>query len=243
MIARALVALTAVAFTSALAGLVVSARGQAVATDSRRVAGMHENLRAATLVQAGVVRGDLGAVRGPARSLSALAVPPGLPDAMTRHAVALRAAALRAADAPDITAAATATAAMLSACGTCHRAAGTMPTIPAAALPTVGGTVGHMLEHQRAVEGLLRGLVIPSNSEWTQGARALRAAPLHARELPRDAGLTPELLRVEEAIHRLAEEAVAAELPESRVRVYGTLLSRCGDCHRLHQRIWGPRPR
>jgi hypothetical protein len=64
---------------------------------------------------------------------------------------------------------------------------------------------------------------------------------LHARELPRDKKLTPELLRVEEAVHRIAEEAVAAETPESRTRVYSTLLARCADCHGLHNRIWGPK--
>jgi hypothetical protein len=117
-----------------------------------------------------------------------------------------------------------------------------MPAIASKEMPSVGGTVGHMLEHQAAVNSLLRGLVVPSTSEWTQGARALRAAPLHAREAPRQPKLAPDLLRIEEAVHRLAEEAVAAESTQGRVRVYSTLLARCADCHSLHRRIWGPPP-
>jgi hypothetical protein len=89
-----------------------------------------------------------------------------------------------------------------------------------------------MVAHQRATEQLLRGLVMPSTSEWLGGARALRAAPLHAAEPPRDPQLTAERLRIEEAVHRLAEEAAGAETPAARARVYATLLSRCADCHR-----------
>jgi cytochrome c2 len=203
---------------------------------------MHDNFRAASAIQTAVIRGDLEALREPARELAALTIPPGLPDAATRHADALSAAARQALDAKHVTAAAVATGTLLAACGSCHRAVGTMPAVASKELPFVGGTVGHMLEHQAAVNQMLRGLVVPSNSEWSKGARALRAAPLHARDVPRQPTLTPELLRVEEAVHRLAEEAVAAESTQNRVRVYSTLLARCADCHSLHRRIWGPPP-
>ena len=117
-----------------------------------------------------------------------------------------------------------------------------MPAPGSTNMPTVGGTVGHMLDHQRAIDQMLRGLIVPSQSEWMNGARGLRAAPLHARELPRDAKLAPALLRVEEAVHRLAEEAIGADTVAAKERVYSTLLTRCADCHGLHKGIWGPPP-
>lgn len=222
-----------------VAGLSASP-SQAVKPDARRIAAMHDNLAAVTAAQTGVVQGELATAQAAARKLLAVPVPTGLPDIATLHLNNMTTAARRLSEAPQITAAAAATATMLAACGACHRAVGTAPALPAIQRPAVGGTVGHMLDHQRAVDQMLEGLVMPSNAAWLQGARSLRASPLHARELPRDNKLTPELLRVEEAVHKLAEEAVGAETTDGRARVFGTLLARCADCHGLHRRVWGP---
>lgn len=216
---------------------------QTVKTDPARVSVMHEQLRMVSTIQTAVVQGDLAAVEKAARALADRPLAQGVPEKAAPHVAAISTAARAAAAAADVTTAAIATSRMLAACGTCHRAVGTMPALASPALPSVGGTVGHMLEHQRASDQLLHGLVVPSQTAWREGAQALRAAPLHARELPRDAKLTPELLRVEEAVHRLAEDALAADTTDARVRVYSTLLARCADCHGLHRRVWGPPPR
>lgn len=213
---------------------------QAVKPDAARIAQMHDQYQLVGVIQNAITRGDLDAARAPARSLAAAPTPRGLPDAMARHADAMTAAARRAADAPGLVEAAYATATMLSECGICHVDAGTRPAMSDTEAPAVGGIVGHMIEHQRAINQLQRGLVTPSTSDWIQGARALRASPLHRADLPSDRKITGELRRVEESVHRLAEEAVAAELTATRVRVFSTLLSRCADCHGLHKRIWGP---
>jgi hypothetical protein len=229
------------ALTVGLALWVAALAAQAVKPDAVRIAQMHEQYRQVMVVQSAVTRGDLEAVRAPARLLAAATTPRGLPDAMSRHAVAMTAAASQAATAPNLTGAAHATATMLSECGTCHLDAGTRPAISDTSTTAVGGIVGHMIDHQRAIDQLQRGLMIPSSSDWIQGARGLRAAPLHRADLPPDPKLTGELRRVEEAVHRLAEDAVSAELTATRVRVFSTLLSRCADCHSLHKRIWGPK--
>lgn len=233
MAARVLFVLIAAASISLSAG-------QTVTYDARRAAAMHDDLAAVRAVQAAVIRGDLDAVVPPARALASLSPPDGFPDAAAAHVRAINRSATEALAARDATQAAVATARMLASCGSCHRAVGTMPAVAALGMPSVGGTVGHMLEHQRAIDQMMRGLVIPSDREWREGARALRAAPLHSRELPRDATLGPALLRMEEAVHRMAEEAVAAETLETRVRAYSTVLARCAACHSLHQKIWGP---
>jgi hypothetical protein len=240
MAARVFAFLSALLFALLVSPVLTDANRQAVKYDPRRSAEMHERLGKALVVQAAVSRGDLEAARRDARVLAALETPTGLPDIAGIHMKALTGAAARAANAATVVVAATASAEMLASCGACHRAFGTMPALAARETPKVGGTVGHMLDHQRATDQLLRGLVVPSNEAWLQGARALRASPLHADGPPRNPRLAPELLRVEEAVHRLAEDAVAAEHVDSRVRVYSTLLSRCADCHSLHRKVWGP---
>jgi cytochrome c553 len=212
---------------------------QAMKPEPARVAQMHEHYQLVAVIQSAVTRGDLDAAREPARRLHDSPVPRGLPDAMTRHATAMTTAAGRVAAATTLTDAAHAAGTMLAACGTCHLATGSAPAMPDAPAPAVGGLVGHMVDHQRAITQLQHGLMTPSTSDWTRGARALRAAPLHRADLPADSRSSTELKRVEDAVHRLAEEALSAELTATRVRVFSTLLSRCAECHRLHKAIWG----
>jgi hypothetical protein len=228
------------AFLALAAGAALVAQAQK--TDPARVEVMHERFDLVLSIQAEIVRGDLPAARQTARALTEKPLQADAPDVFTRHAKSIADDAREASTAPDVLTAAVATARMLSTCGMCHRASGVMPAPTSRQWPSVGGTVGHMLDHQRAMDQLLRGMTVPSQSEWLAGARGLRASPLHARDLPRDPKLTPELLRVEETVHRLAEEAIAAETPNGRVRVYSTLLAGCADCHSLHRRIWGPGP-
>jgi hypothetical protein len=216
---------------------------QAVKPEPARIAQMHEHYQLVVLIQSAVTRGDLDAAREPARRLHDSPVPRGLPDAMTRHATAMAAAARRVAAATTLTDAAHAVGTMLAACGTCHVATGTRPAMSDSSAPAVDGLVGHMIDHQRAITQLQRGLMTPSSVDWTQGARGLRAAALRRTDLSPDSSSSAELKRVEDAVHRLAEEALSAELTVTRVRVFSTLLARCAECHSLHKAIRGPQPR
>ena len=133
--------------------------------------------------------------------------------------------------------AAFATARMLSACGSCHRAAGTMPAVPLRSHREVGGLVGHMQHHQQVADRLLQGLVVPSTTLWRSGAEGLAGAPLSPAAL----GMTGEAARdtapVEAAIHGLAADAMAADEPLARASYYSRILTGCADCHRrVHAR-------
>jgi len=108
--------------------------------------------------------------------------------------------------------------------------------------PQVGGVVGHMLEHQVAVDLMFQGLVVPSDSLWRQGTRAMATAPLHPRELPVDSAVRRELAPTEERVHRIATAAAQATDPFARAGFYGQMLAGCADCHKRHARIWGPKP-
>jgi cytochrome c553 len=202
---------------------------------------MRAHFNQAMVVHAAVIRGDLAAV-APAARVLADQDPASLPAGSASHVDAMKQAARLATEAADILAAGQATARMLIACGNCHRALGTMPALATRSRPPVGGIVGHMLEHQLAVDQMLQGLVVPSDSLWRQGTRAMAAAPMHPRELPVDSAVRRELAPIEERVHRMATEAVQATDPFARAGFYGQMLAGCADCHKRHAKIWGPKP-
>jgi cytochrome c553 len=213
---------------------------QAMPRDSRRAAVMQNHYADVLLIHQAVIRGDLQAMRAPARSLAAATAPVGLPDVATPYVTRMKAAAQRAASASDIPAAAAVTATMLATCGLCHDAMGTRPAAADVAPPRVGGTVGHMLEHQRGLDQMLQGLVLPSTTAWQQGVTALERAPLARSDLPPDRKLTSSIKDAEVDVHRLATEARTAASTGSRATLYGRLLGTCAECHSTHRRIWGP---
>jgi hypothetical protein len=226
------------------AGLVVASEGgprdQTVTPDPARTAYMRAHFNQVMTAHEAVIRGDLAAVKPPATWVAEHDAPTPLPAGSAPHFAALKQAAGRAAEATTILAAASATALMLKTCGDCHRAVGTMPAAPLTAPPDVGGIVGHMLQHQQAIDQMLQGLIIPSSSLWRTGAEGLKGAALHSGSLPSDPNLTRQLVASEKRIHQLASQAVRVDDPGARAVFYGQILSRCADCHSLHRRIWGP---
>lgn len=202
---------------------------------------MRAHFNQALVVHAAVSRGDLAAV-APAARVLADQDPASLPAGSASHVDAMKQAARQAVEATDILAAGQATARMLMACGNCHRALGTMPALASRARSPVGGVVGHMVDHQIAVDLMLQGLVVPSDSLWRQGTRAMATAPLHPRELPVDSAVRRELAPIEERVHRLATDAVQADDPFARAGFYGQMLAGCADCHKRHAKVWGPKP-
>lgn len=215
---------------------------QAVPRDARRAAHMDHHYADVLVIHKAVIRGDLAAVRAPARAIAGAATPTGLPDATTTYMLRMRSAARRLTLAHDVPAAAAVTATMVATCGLCHEAVGTRPAAASLEPPCVGGTVGHMLEHQRALDHLLQGLALPSTSMWQEGVRGLEQAPLHRSDLPADSKLTASIRAAEAHVHRLALEARDASSTSSRATVYGRLLATCADCHSIHRKLWGPGP-
>lgn len=231
------------------AGGTIAARGSADRTAIRQdqapplpepVAEMRHHFLDVTRLHEAVIRGDLPAARSAAAALAKMETPAAFATAGSRFVESIRTSAQRAASAPDLASAASATAQMLGQCGACHLTA-VRPPIPAASTRDLGGIVGHMREHQRAVDELLQGLVIPSSRLWSQGAERLRAEPLSTELLPRDPALTASVKDAETRVHRLADRATDATETAARTAAYAELLTTCAQCHSLHGRIWGPR--
>lgn len=129
---------------------------------------------------------------------------------------------------------------MFATCGACHASAGTRPALPVPPPPAAGGVVGHMLDHQRAIDQMMQGLVLPSATLWRQGAEHLKVAPLRREKLPRDGALTRDVIAAEMRVHGMADEAIATTEPAVRARQYAQILTTCAECHSAHRKVWGP---
>jgi len=221
-----------------VAGLHLAASGQPA---PGKPTDMQEHFTRIITVQQAVIRGDLEDVREPARWLAEHQTSGDFASPSAALLANMREVAKRAAEAKTLPAAASEAAALVATCGNCHAALSVRPKLPP--VPEVkpaGGTVGHMREHERAVDLMYQGLIGPSDELWVKGAQELKGSPLARNDLPRDPALTNDVAAAEAKTHQLAEKAVQTKDMKSRAAIYGEVISGCGTCHGLHGRVWGP---
>lgn len=213
---------------------------QAAGRTAQAAPHMKEHFDQVGVMQNAVIRGDLEALREPAKFMAEHKAA-GMPPKAATQILAMQTAARRAAEASDINMAANAVATMASTCGTCHRATETVvkPAAPADP-PKTEDLAAHMLAHQQAVEYLYQGLIAPSDDLWQKGAQLLRASPMQKEKFPADEKLTDDIRAFEAKTHQFADMAHKAGDPKTRVGVYGAVIASCAGCHGLHGRIWGP---
>lgn len=204
-------------------------------------AAMHENLNRVTVMQEAVLRGDLEAAAEPATWIAEHQPTAGLPAGQESILADMKKQAAVVAGATDFKHAATATAMVVSYCGTCHKAAQYTPDIPEPVKPAADtGLKTYMIEHQWATELLYQGLVMPSEERWQKGLAAMAVTSLAEKDLPKDAALTKEILALGQNVNELAEKAKAASDLGMKVAYYGEYIGGCASCHGLHGKVWGP---
>ncbi len=213
---------------------------QPLASHPDRAAFMQRHFASVMRVHEAVIRGDLAKARGEARSVADRSDPGDLPPAARPYLQSMQTAAARITGDSTLEDIAASTAAMLAACGDCHRAAGTMPATAPPSTSELGGGVGHMLAHKAAADLMLQGLTVPSTSSWNEGVKQLAAAPLRKNQMPSDPKLTKQILANETRVHELAERGLDADDVRSRIYVYSELVQTCANCHSLHGKVWGP---
>jgi hypothetical protein len=201
---------------------------------------MDEHFAKVTEVQAAVVRGDVEGAREGAKWIAEHEEAAGLPATGRASLGDMKKAAKDIAETADIKVAAQGTAEMAVACGGCHAASNSKPAFPAVTPPTPKDeTAAHMLAHQHAVDLLYRGLVGPSDESWAEGAKALKASPLKAAQLPKTSKPSKDILKAEAEAHALADKAAAATDGKARAAVYAELVGGCASCHALYGRVLG----
>jgi len=202
---------------------------------------MHLQLGKVTIVQHAVIRGDLETAAVPAKWMADHQDVAGFPANTASYVADMKKFAANVAGAKDIKGAATAMTMMVSYCGGCHVAAQVKPAFPDLPKPAWRkGAAAHMLEHQWAVDLMYQGLAGPSDDLWKKGLEALKAAPLSAADLPKDANLTAEIVASERKVHEQAAKTLKTTDAGSRVALYSEVLGECATCHSLHGRVWGP---
>jgi len=202
---------------------------------------MHEHLARVTTMQEAVIRGDIQAAVEPARWIADHQPTAGLPAGQEAVLADMKKQAAVVAEATDPKHAATATAMVVSYCGTCHAAAKVAVAIPEPAKPLSDNPLAaHMLEHQWATDLLYQGLVMPSEERWQKGLAAMEVTPLTEKDLPKDAKLTKEIVALGAKVHALAAQAKTATDLGTKVAFYGEYIGGCAGCHGLHGKVWGP---
>lgn len=202
---------------------------------------MHEHLARVTTMQEAVIRGDLEAAVEPAGWIADHQPTAGLPAGQEAVLADMKKQAAVVAGATDPKHAATATAMVISYCGTCHAAAKITAAIPEAPKPVAEPAVAaHMMEHQWAMDLLYQGLAMPSEERWQKGLAAMQGTPLSEKDLPKDAKLTKDIVALEKNVHEMAEKAKTATDLGTKVAFYGEFIGGCAGCHALHGKVWGP---
>jgi cytochrome c553 len=202
---------------------------------------MRHHFAQVTRMHEALIRGDLSAVLAPAAELATTDPPQAFPEMAVPFVEAIRRSARRAGTAPNLRSAAAETVTLLGQCAACHQAAGMYPSPASPRRPDVGTIVGHMLDHQRAANDMLEGLMMPSASRWLEAADRLETLTLRPEEWPRDSKLTAQARQADAAVHALADRARAADTSRARANVYVDLVTTCASCHSLHRGVWGPR--
>jgi cytochrome c553 len=185
-------------------------------------------------VQVGVIRGDLAAAKAAAKWVARREALEGAPKDWEPYVAQMRTAAGEAAAAPDIATAAVATAAMGSACATCHEAMQHYPQFLATVQPPeADATLPHMTGHMWAADRMWKGLVTPSATSWDNGVAALAGDPLEGESIVPEADDPARLTALAAKVHDLAAQGGGVAEMEAREEIYGRFLATCAECHQL----------
>jgi cytochrome c553 len=205
-----------------------------------RAAEMRDHFSQVTKIHEALIRGDLKAMLVPGAELATTDPPVGFPAMAAPFVEEIRRAGRRVGTAPNLRSAAASMVTLLEQCASCHDAVGMFPSPASPRRADVGTIVGHMVDHQRAADDMLQGLLIPSASRWREAADRLETLTLRPEEWPRDPRLTAQARQADATVHGLAESARSAPTWRARANIYVEFVTTCASCHSLHGGVWGP---
>jgi hypothetical protein len=181
----------------------------------------------------------MGARRG-LEALSTIEPPSGATTTEPFISV-IRAAAGRTGRVRALSDASTEVVRVLTQCGGCHTANRVVPS-PAPMTAGLGAGLGvHMTEYMRGLDGLFRGLVVPSDSDWRQGGARLATVDIPAGDWPDNPLLSDRRGAAAARIRYWADRALSTSSPYGRANIYASIVEICGGCHAYYPKIWGPK--
>lgn len=189
-----------------------------------------------------VIAGDLDGARANGEYLAHEPFA-ALPDRWRHWVKQMQVQAAELAIAPDLPQAATAVARISLACGDCHDqmhkdARGIAHAQGGATEDgeNVENVEARMLRHERVADDLWNGLVRPSDSDWSRGAKGLVEAP---PQRPTEAGqeVDADFAQQLNEIKAMGLRAVTAKTHPERAEVFAAYLTRCSGCHQARPEI------
>lgn len=186
----------------------------------------------ADAIRRAIVAGELERARDAARNLIARLPLTGLPSRLDSHQSALRSAASTVERAPDLGAAATASAELGMACGSCH---GSMKLHgpPAGDMPNGEEWEAAMARHAWAADEMWTAIVWMEPDRFARAVESWNATPLVRPRTHDERRFTSEALALEDRVHDLAERAAATPNAHERAVLYGSVIATCSECHGL----------
>lgn len=203
----------------------------AVPHSSEVVVHMGEHFWQLAIAQDAAIEGNLAAIHEATGWLAEHEPVEGLPESAAPLLEALRTRSARAAEAPDLMAAATAIGGVAASCGACHHALEVdLPTVVQDE-PAPGGDLrSQMSAHIRAADLMWESLVAPSDEAWLAGANLLAEVEILPETVAQSEAEVPIVADLLAQIRGIARASVAAP-SEDRPGLYGQLLATCGQCH------------
>jgi len=179
-------------------------------------------------IRKAVIDGTLQATVKPAQALSDMKGL-GTPQKGWQPALdAMKNAAQRFGQSPDMPAAAAAISDIGVACGTCHRTGGG-PKVEPGSAPAVDKTVASQMKlHAWATERLWEGLYVPSDASWKAGAGALKPGSF-AKETLTKGGVHARSAAAN--FDTIVPTLAGKKTLEERAKAYASLLETCSSCH------------
>ncbi|HVZ33028.1 MAG TPA: hypothetical protein VG963_11415 [Polyangiaceae bacterium] len=147
---------------------------------------------------------------------------PRLRSGYVPFVTSMREVAGRGKNAASLTSAASLLGQLGNTCAACHEKFGG-PSSPIAPTPLQAEADATMVDHAMATDFLWEGLIRPSDSSWSMGAKAL----VEASTLSSDVA---EVAAAGDHLRNLAYQAVVAEPPQ-RGALLGNILVTCSACH------------
>lgn len=196
---------------------------------------MQSHYQRVGVVQSSVVVGDLAQAKDAARWVAEHERLESVPQNAMTYVEQMQAAAGEVAQAGTTPEAALATARMGATCGNCHRATNAGYRVAVITQPeqSPSAATTRMLGHFWAADRLWDGLVVPSDTSWTAGARVLADPARYESLLNAPSARQADVLTLATQLRTLGTRAMAASGQAERSTIYGEMLATCNGCHQL----------
>jgi cytochrome c553 len=216
-----------------IAGLGLASAGAAEPTPPL-ASEMHSRFLALATARDAIVQGRLAEATTAIRPLAVRDATEPFPAAWRPMVIAVEAASLRVAEAPDLAAASARVPAVAVACAECHMATGGGPAVTDTDVPAQRWVAGqNMPLHRWAVDWMWLGLLADSDDAWLRGARELDNQPL----APKFEGAPPNGMQtLEQLVYVIANKALTTDAQADRAELMGALLGTCAQCHTQRDR-------